>query len=436
MTRRRTPRFEPYLPIADYAVVGNQYTTAVIARDGSVVWCCFPELKHPSVFAALLDHRKGGVFRLRPTDGSTSSWEYVDRTAVLVTTHRTPAGRLTVTDFMPIRGPIAGCEGAEGPPELHRLLRCEEGQVEVHVEWAPRFDYARAPTAIDRDGHRFVAAAAGESLQLTGLADADLADLAEAADGGPVVRAVLTLTAGQETALVTRYGSGGAAAVGVDSTRRALDGTIAAWREWMTVGDRTASNGWAGAHRALIDRATIVLKMLTHPRTGGIAAAPTTSLPEGIGGVRNWDYRYAWIRDASFTVQALLALGHSQEARDFVEFAERAAMDQSREDQDVKLMYDLHGGLAPEEETLDHLEGYERSVPVRIGNGARTQTQHDVYGELIDCAYELLRHGGSLEPGTFAFLARLADQACEVWREPDDGIWEFRGSRSTSRIRR
>jgi alpha,alpha-trehalase len=169
MTTPPRDDFDAYLPIADYAVIGNQYTTAVISRDGAVVWCCFPELKDGSVFASLLDHRRGGTFRLAPADPSSVVRDYVDGTAVLTTSYTTTGGRLSVTDFMPLRGSIVGCGGGEAPPEMHRIVRCESGRVEVHVEWRPRFDYARSQTSIERRADVFVARAGAEVLALGGL---------------------------------------------------------------------------------------------------------------------------------------------------------------------------------------------------------------------------------------------------------------------------
>ncbi len=411
-----------YLPIRDHALIGNQYTAALVSLEGAVVWCCFPELKDGSVFASLLDARKGGCFRVAPVAaGRSHAQRYLDNTGVLVTVFDRPGGRLCVTDFMPLRGSLIGCDGPVAELEIHRILECESGWVEVDVEWSPRFDYARARTEIEQDDVGFTARDADRRLTLAGVRAGEVVQ----GPHGPEVRSQFRLTAGQRMALVTRYGLDNANADLARSDAKLAE-TIEAWRTWMRVGGGEEDFSWAGTHRDLLYRSAIVLKMLTHPRTGGIAAAPTTSLPEWIGGVRNWDYRYAWIRDASFTVQALMALGHSREARDFVEFAERAAMGEERQEHDVKLMYDLHGRLAPDEDILEHLEGYQRSAPVRIGNAARLQSQHDVYGELIDCAFELVRHGERLPSDIYQFLARLADQACDVWREPDHGIWEFR----------
>jgi GH15 family glucan-1,4-alpha-glucosidase len=411
-----------YLPIAAHSLIGNRSTAALVAHDGTIDWCCFPELKDGSVFAAILDRHKGGHFRVAPVDGTPRAQEYLDVSSVAVTRFDAPDGRLSVTDFMPMRGSIVGCDGIEAPPEIHRILHCERGRVEVAVAWAPRFDYARADTVIEHAGGGFVATGGGLRMVLAGIPDGELARH----EHGLEVRAVVRMTAGQRVLLVTRYGSSDTSS-DLAASDRMLQETVEAWRDWKLTGGRDEEYAWAGRHLPLLYRSAVVLKMLTHPHTGAIAAAPTTSLPEWIGGVRNWDYRYAWIRDVSFTVQALAALGHMQEARDFVEFAERAAMDEEGGGHDPKLMYDMHGGMAPDEEELEHLEGYRDSSPVRIGNGARSQRQHDVYGELIDCAHELVRRGQELAPEIYPFLARLADQACDVHHEPDHGIWEVRG---------
>lgn len=411
----------PYLPIADHALIGNQNTSALVSREGVIVWCCFPELDSPSVFGAILDHRKGGRFGIKARGGAVRTQRYIDLTAALVTIHAAPDGELTVTDFMPVRGSIAGCTNPERDPAIYRILRCESGEIEAEVEWAPRFDYARAHTTIEPSGHAFVARGGNAEMTLSGVRNGQVEQ-----DGyGPTVRAILPLRAGESITLVTRAGLSNAEGDEPDGDA-VLRHTVEAWRDWMRQSGTEEDFAWAGPHLAKVNRSIIVLKMLTHPGSGAIAAAPTTSLPEDIGGVRNWDYRYSWIRDASFTVQALLALGHAEEARDFVEFAERAAMDEAAGDHQVKIMYDLRGGLAPAEKELQHLEGYEGSRPVRVGNEARLQIQHDVYGELIDCAFELVRRGEDLEPEIFEFLAHLADLACAAWSEPDVGIWEFR----------
>jgi GH15 family glucan-1,4-alpha-glucosidase len=411
-----------YLPISAHALIGNQLTAALVGIDGTIDWCCFPELKDGSVFAALLDRRKGGHFRVAPRGGRPRAQEYVDVSGVAVTRFDAPDGRLSVTDFMPIAGSIVGCHEVKPLREIHRILHCEQGRVEVEVAWAPRFDYARGRTSIERVDDGFVAQGGASRMVLGGIREGQVV----AGEHGPEAQAVIRLAAGERVALVTRYDSADLSS-DLPTSQGMLEATVGAWADWKGAGGHDDEYAWAGTHLPLLFRSAVVLKMLTHPTTGAIAAAATTSLPEWIGGVRNWDYRYAWIRDVSFTVQALAALGHMREARDFVEFAERAAMDEEGGGHEPRLMYDMHGNLAPDEEELDHLEGYRESAPVRIGNGARTQTQHDVYGELIDCAHELVRRGQELEPEIYRFLSRLADQACEVREEPDHGIWEVRG---------
>jgi GH15 family glucan-1,4-alpha-glucosidase len=422
MSTDHTDARRAYLPISAHALIGNQLTAALVGSDGTIVWCCFPELKDGSVFAAILDRRKGGHFRVAPRGGTPRAQEYLDVSGVAVTNFDAPDGRLSVTDFMPIAGSIVGCDGVEPLLEIHRILHCEQGRAEVEVVWAPRFDYARARTSIEHVGDGFVARSGGSRMVLAGIREGEVVE----GEHGPEAQAVIRLVAGDRVALVTRYDSADMSS-DLPTSQRMLEETVEAWADWKRAGGHDDEYAWAGTHLPLLYRSAVVLKMLTHPHTGAIAAAATTSLPEWIGGVRNWDYRYAWIRDVSFTVQALAALGHMQEARDFVEFAERAAMDEEGGGHEPRLMYDMHGNLAPDEEELDHLEGYRESAPVRIGNGARTQTQHDVYGELIDCAHELLRRGQELEPEIYRFLSRLADQACEVREEPDHGIWEVRG---------
>ena len=239
---------------------------------------------------------------------------------------------------------------------------------------------------------------------------------------GSVMRARVRLVSGQTMALVMRYGSTDAGHSLEDACRR-LRETIATWRDWVTI--TSSDRWWAGESTPQVIRSELVLKLLTHPTTGAIAAAATTSLPESIGGVRNWDYRFTWIRDAAFTVQALMAVGHRAEALDFLAFAERAAM--SRDDVwGLRIMYGLRDETQLHERELTHLSGYRNSRPVRIGNAAARQRQHDIYGELIGSAYQFVTAGGMLEPDLLSFLSRVADQASVVWPEPDEGIWEIR----------
>ena len=414
----------PYKPIEDYGVIGNLRTTALVGRDGSIDWCCLPELDRPSVFAAILDHHKGGRFRVSAVGSEWGEQRYLDNTNILEISFATAKGRLTVTDFMPLYGSIIRADDPMTSPTLHRLLFCDEGEVEVVLEWSPRFDYARADTKMELTPNGATAWTDGERLALAGLPPGS-AHLAQAE--GPTLRAQFVLKEGEHLPLITRYGVE-RLRVELGTVLEALEATTKAWRGWVhSCDDNPGGCAFGGSWHALTVRSALLLKLLTHPDTGAIAAAPTTSLPEEIGGVRNWDYRYAWIRDASFTVQALFSMGHHAEALDFVAWAERVASRGGEALLDLQIMYGLRGETSLPERELSHLEGYRGSKPVRIGNGAAKQRQLDIYGELIGAAYECVRLGGHLDAALMHFLGALADRACEVWREPDYGIWEVRG---------
>ena len=416
---RQPRRTDGYAPIADYGVIGNLYTTALVALDGSIDWCCLPRLDSPSVFGALLDARRGGRFRVSPASPFEVEQAYSANTNVLETRFRTETGRVTLTDFMPLSGSIVGCENPDTRAEIHRIIQCDGGSVEVEIEWSPRFGYAEKPTSIESRAGGYAAVQGADRAVLAGLPDG--AAIAQESDGS-VVRSRVTLEAGNRLALVMRYDSDDLAH-SIDDACRLLRETLATWRDWVDV--KTADRSWAGESERQLIRSELILKLLTHPATGAIAAAATTSLPESIGGVRNWDYRFTWIRDAAFTVQALMAVGHRAEALDFLAFAERAAM--SRDGiWGLQIMYGLRGELHLPERELSHLSGYRNSRPVRIGNAAYRQRQHDIFGELMGSAFQFVAAGGVLEPDLLSFLSRVADQASVMWQQPDDGIWEMR----------
>jgi GH15 family glucan-1,4-alpha-glucosidase len=281
-----------------------------------------------------------------------SGQRYLEGTNVLETRFEAEGGRLAITDFMPLRGSILGPGNPDAPPELHRLVRCLEGAVEVEVEWSPRFDYARAPTRISRVDDGFLASVGSEWMVLGGLPSG--VEIYED-EYGPVLRARFRLRAGEQVALVARYGSD-EAACSIEECLGSLRETADAWRAWVhaCAGEECA---FAGPCHPQVVRSGLVLKLLTHPHTGAIAAAPTTSLPEEIGGVRNWDYRYTWIRDAAFTAQALFSLGHRAEALDFLQWAQRVSMVKGDRPFGLQIMYGLHGETELPEIELEHLMG-------------------------------------------------------------------------------
>ncbi|MBE0429959.1 MAG: glycoside hydrolase family 15 protein [Thermoleophilia bacterium] len=414
-----------YKPASDYGAIGNLRTVALVGRDGSIDWCCFPHLDDKSVFAAVLDHGKGGRFRVSARDSEPTSQRYIKGTNALETVFQSSEGRLVVTDFMPVWGDLDRARKSRYLSEIHRILRCDGGRVDVEVEWSPRPDYARAFFDIKPAPRGWVVTGAGPSMTLGGLSEAEAGI---AAESGPLLRGGFRMRGGEQQVLVNRWDS-------VDTGQRLSDSlellrrTVTAWRRWAYKEKSVASREWAGEWLSRIIRSELALKLLVHADTGAVAAAASTSLPETIGGVRNWDYRYAWIRDAAFTVQALSSFGHEMEAIDFLYWTERVSMAHSEERPEVQIMYRLNGETEMEERELSHLEGYRGSRPVRVGNGAAEQLQLDVYGEILDSAYELLRRGHELEPKLMSFLSGVADRACSIWREPDHGIWEMRGGK-------
>lgn len=414
---------DDYLPIEDYAAIGNLRSAALVGRDGSIDWCPLPALDSASVFAAILDHRRGGRFRVRMRDAEAGDQAYIPHTNVLETTFDGGEGRLVVTDCMPLRGNLDGVGGSTAEPAVHRLLTAEGDDIEVEVEWSPRFQYGSGlPQMMSIDGG-FLAWSGDDALTLSGIHE-DEATLTEQ-DGAATLRASFMLRAGQRRALVTRWGAN-PGATELEDTQDVAAAAVESWRAWIHKAEATGPRTWAAPHEELIIRAELALKLLTNGDTGAIAGAATTSLPEGIGGVRNWDYRYSWIRDASLAAQALHALGHDADAHAFVEWAERVARDHRDEDRAIQIVYGLGGEVELGEKDLPNLEGYRRSAPVRIGNGAVDQLQLDVFGELISVVYELVRVGQDVADEILTFLPDVADDACRRWHERDFGLWELR----------
>jgi len=411
-----------YLPISDYGIIGNLRTAALVGRNGSIDWCCFPYLDSPSVFAAILDAGRGGRFSVSVKGGEHGEQEYIEDTNVLVTRSWTRSGRLAVTDLMPLSGRIAGRGRSQAPPVILRILDCEEGTVEVAVEWSPQFDYARARTRIEAIPNGWLATGGGEAMYLCGLPTGTI----DLNGQGANLHARFTMQEGDRRVLQVRWGLED---MTCDPGRAeaALAETVRVWRTWAHYEDLAQTPRWAGEWLPYVTRAELTLKLLTMANSGAIAAAPTTSLPEEIGGVRNWDYRYAWVRDASMTAQALVSLGHPREAIEFLQWMERTAEAHSGARQ-PQVLFALHDATAdPEEIELEHLGGYRGSRPVRIGNAAARQLQLEIFGELISTGYELIRRGVKPSPQGLRFLTAVANYACSRWTEPDQGIWEIRG---------
>ncbi|HVL64289.1 MAG TPA: glycoside hydrolase family 15 protein [Actinomycetota bacterium] len=396
-------RIDGYLAIEDHGLIGDGAASALVGRDGTIDWMCVPRLDSDPLFCSLLDHSRGGAFRLRPRGLRAAGHTYVPETGVLVTEMHGPEGIVRVTDAMTLR---AGADLREEiDPSRRELLRIAEvvsGTVHLEVEVEPR-----GGGTARRSGSAFcLAAPRHPHLDFDLVSDARL--------DGP--RTTLSLGAGDRVAFSLRWG-GGSPRRSLTTSDERLSHTVDAWRRW------TARLSYDGPQADLVTRSAVVLKMLDYMPNGAIVAAPTSSLPEQIGGERNWDYRYAWVRDAAFTVYALSRIGCHYEGHGFVawilDVIEEAA---------PHVLYTLDGAPSPPERHDEELEGYRGSSPVRWGNAAGHQTQHDAYGEILDCAYQWAHAGGEINPELWNELAALADAAALKWGEPDHGIWEVRTS--------
>jgi GH15 family glucan-1,4-alpha-glucosidase len=404
-------RVDGYAAIRDYALVGDGRTAALIARDGSVDWLCLPNLDSPSVFARILDAERGGSFRLEPTGPFEAERRYLEGSNVLETTFTTAEGRVRVTDAMTLT------DSRQISP-MRELVRKVEGlSGTVRMRWAlePRFGYGRAETRIERRSGRWFALAGADALVL-GVSAADKGSLHKGAITGELSVApresdVFSLSAAdREPAVIP----------GREDAERRLEHTKRFWPEWA--GRLRYEGAWPEA----VTRSALALKLLTFAPSGAIVAAPTTSLPEWIGGLRNWDYRFTWLRDASFTLDALLRLGYQDEAHAFFWWLMHASrLTQPRLD----VLYRLDGSERTRERVLPELTGYRGSRPVRIGNGARAQVQLDVYGAVLEAIWLYGRAVGRLDGDTGREVARIADYVTRHWRDKDNGIWEVRDER-------
>jgi GH15 family glucan-1,4-alpha-glucosidase len=403
-----------YQPIENYGIIGNMRTAALVGIDGSIDWCCFPRFDSPSIFAAILDDAKGGRFRLAPiTDGIRHKQFYWPDTNVLVTRFLSPDGVGQVTDFMP----VGVSEEEAGYQWLIRRVNVVRGTMAFHMTCCPAFNYARDPheATIFSDGACFHSP----------VLDVELATRLPLKQDGSGVFAEFALHEGEETVFVLRQMKPEKGCNPLITEREAdalFKQTVDHWRRWL------ASCAYRGRWREMVYRSALVLKLLTYEPTGAIIAAPTCSLPEELGGGRNWDYRYTWIRDTAFTLYALLRIGFTAEAGEFMHWLE-ARCHEIEPDGFLQIMYGIDGRHTIAEESLSHLDGYRRSRPVRIGNAAYKQLQLDIYGELLDAVYLYNKYGSPISYDLWIYLRQLVNWVCDNWQRKDDGIWEVRAGR-------
>ena len=406
-----------YAPIEDYALIGDCASAALVGNHGSIDWLCWPRFDSPSIFAALLDADEGGCFQIRPVEDFTVERRYLPDTNVLETTFTTDTGVLRLTDLMPVAERPAYRRELWPEHEILRRVECVEGTVEISFICDPRIEYARIdPPLEDRGPHGFFYNH-GEAVLIV-RSELPLTR----SRGRGALYGQQTLHEGDRHFLSLTYDEGEPAVLPLlgDHAQRKLARTINYWRDWT---DRCA---YEGPYRDAVVRSALTLKLMTYAPSGAVVAAPTTSLPEALGGERNWDYRYCWLRDAALTLRALYELGYEEEGRAFFSWLLHTTRLTAP---DLSVLYDVHGNANLEEQTLPHLEGYRQSLPVRIGNGAHDQLQHDTYGELISAAYEFVQREEELDRWHARLLRSLGDEVCERWREPDEGIWEVRSGR-------
>ncbi|MBN2008529.1 glycoside hydrolase family 15 protein [candidate division KSB1 bacterium] len=403
-----------YYPIEDYGVIGNLHTVALVGEHGSVDWYCYPHFDSPSIFASILDDEKGGSFHISPINGNiTYKQFYWPDTNVLVSRFLAPDGVAEIIDFMPT------CEDAVSTNchMLIRKLKVVRGTLKFDVRCQPAFDYARADHRMEIYGKNVVFNADQASMLL--VSDIDFTSH----KNGAV--AEITLHEGEQASFVLMEGTVETAkTIRIDylNTDSLLFETIRYWRAWIS------HTSYSGRWREMVHRAALVLKLLTFKPTGAIIAAPTTSLPETLGGVRNWDYRFTWIRDSAYTLYGLMRIGFTEEAASFMHWLEQRC-EEMNPDGSIQIMYGINGEHQLDEQILSHLKGYRNSSPVRIGNGAFNQLQLDIYGELLDTIYLYNKYGEPISYRLWMYVSKMLDYVCKHWRQPDEGIWEVRGGR-------
>ena len=394
-------------------------SAALVGTDGSVDWCCFPRFDSPSVFAAILDRKIGGYFRISPVGpGFEARQSYQPDTNILETTFTGEAGEVSITDFMPLTEDNDGNPDTpppDPPHEIHRIVTCHSGEIELRCDFRPRHDYARAvpefrPLRSASGGTAVLVSGGRQTMTLLASVPLPLE--------GRGVSSTFTLAQGETATFVLTYGNGRPTSVERRRTAEKMSETARYWK------GQVARMGYEGLWRENVVRSFLVLHLMMYPRTGAIVAAPTTSLPETIGGSRNWDYRFSWLRDTAFTVDILYRLGDVYGADRYIHWLLEQCQLHRR---NTRIVYGISPNSTLKEYTLDHLSGYEDSRPVRIGNAAAEHLQLDVFGEVIISIHSLLLLRGSIPVEAWDLVERLAETVMQNWQRKDRGVWEVRG---------
>jgi len=404
---------QDYPEIGDHGLIGDLQTAALVSTDGVIDWFCAPRFDSPSVFASLLDHRQGGHFRIGSATPSTTKQLYFPNSAVLMTRFMADDGVGEVLDFMPLDDP----QKASDRHRIVRVMRTVRGSMRFALHCAPRFDYGRGR-------HELAMTDAGAVFSSDGTAITLHTPIKLERDGQDV-RAEFALQQGQAEVVVLESGPRVMPRpVSRPEVLELAQRTIDLWQSWLQ------RSTYQGRWREVVHRSAITLRLLTYAPSGALVAAPTAGLPEQVGGGRNWDYRFTWIRDASFTIYAMMGLGYVDEAAAFLLWLNDRIVDHVGADSGpLKIMYRVDGSSDLKEETLEHFEGYRGSRPVRIGNGAADQLQLDIYGEALDSVYQAHRNGLRVGNRGWTHIRNITDWLCANWDRPDEGIWETRGGR-------
>jgi GH15 family glucan-1,4-alpha-glucosidase len=410
-----------YIPIDQYGVIGDLHTAALVGRNGSIDWLCLPRFDSPSLFAAILDDAKGGRFKINATGQATNRQMYMPDTNVLITRFITSGGVTELYDCMPIEIDEPGARALSH--DLVRVIHGVRGTVELELFCQPAFDYARVGHSVEAVPHGCVFTSNGhvgdKAAQVSLLASVPLT----LKDG--VARSRFTVNEGEWVGIVLEWVNGNHPSTTLPPTislRHVVQQTVDFWQRWL------ARSTYRGRWREQVARSALVLKMLTYAPTGAIIAAPTTSLPEAIGGPRNWDYRYSWVRDSSFIVYALMRIGFNDEAARYIDFLTTKCLDVAA-GKSLQVVYRIDGSTDLDEEILDYLEGYRATGPVRIGNAAEHQLQLDIFGELLDSIYLYDKYGSPVSYDVWKSLTWMLNWLADNWQQPDDGIWEVRGGK-------
>src|SRR5579863_37425 len=399
-----------YEPIENYGVIGNMQSIALVGVNGSIDFLCYPDFDSPSVFAALLDDEKGGSFQIEPQLRKKKVRQlYLPDTNILLTRFLAEEGVVELTDYMPI-----GTDG-EQPNEIIRTLCVIRGEIDFKMQCKPRFDYGMCRHTLNIEDRCAIFSPASDSFMPLAL----YSTCALRQQSHDAI-AEFTLRAGEKVTFVF----GGVRPQGqppeMEFIEQRFQETARFWKEWI------AKSKYKGRWREMVNRSALMLKLLISREHGSLIAAPTFSLPEEIGGVRNWDYRFTWLRDATFTLYALIRLGFVEETEAFIDWL-KGRLGDDAERGPLQVMYGIDGRQKLDELTLDHLQGYENSRPVRIGNAAYQQLQLDIYGEMMDSIYLANKYGDSISHAGWRGVQRLLEWLAKNWRRPDEGIWEVRG---------